>query len=129
MPAQQRAEAFHPKVGMPFDPRTPAMHFPVSLSEIRHVIRRRKRVRFRYLRQEVTADFYILGQAWKTSAYVVHAWCVEPEEGWRLLRYAMIQNMESAGEMEGPRPDFDPYHRDIQIIDTLAYPGLPRRGA
>ncbi|MCW1886029.1 WYL domain-containing protein [Luteolibacter flavescens] len=103
------------------------MQYPVSLSDIRNVIKKRKRVRFRYERGELTADFYILGQVWKTGAYVVYAWCAELDEGWKLLRYAMIKDMEPVGEAGGLRPDFNPYHKDIQTIDTIADGRPPRR--
>lgn len=74
---------------------------------------------FLYQQEKMVADFYMLGQAKRTRAYVVVAWCHEPTPGWRHLRYCSIFDLEPLGPIEEFRPDFDPYDPRIGTIDTF----------
>jgi predicted DNA-binding transcriptional regulator YafY len=100
------------------------MHIPVALNDIRVAILRGHRMTFNYERTKIVADFYLLGQARKTGAYVVAAWCIEPVQQWRHFRYSLIQDLEPIGRIDVLRDDFNVYDRVIATIDTLAT--LPR---
>lgn len=102
-------------------PALPHMHTPVALNEIRSAILKGRRVTFYYEHERVTADFYLLGHARKTRAYVVVAWCHGPWSGWRHLRYSLIQDLERVGDVVERRGDFDPYDPKIVMVDTQAY--------
>jgi hypothetical protein len=95
------------------------MTAPVSLREVRSAILKSRRLSFNYERVRFVADFYLLGQARKTGAYVVIAWCIEPVEEWRLLRYSFIKELEPVGRMEFVRGDFEPNHPKIATVDTF----------
>ncbi|MEK7954339.1 WYL domain-containing protein [Luteolibacter soli] len=101
-----------------------ATTIPTSLGDIRAAITKGRRMSFNYLREKIVADFYLLGQARKTGAYVIIAWCIEPGE-WRLLRYALIKELETVGAIDIFRPDFNPRHPQIATVDTLAF--MPAR--
>ena len=105
------------------------MRNTVPLDVIRNVIRQRKRVKFTYERKTpVVADIYLLGNAWRSDAYIVLAWCTEPGWGWKLLRYAEIRNFETVGTIDCVREDFDPVRKQIVSIDTMMMPrGVPAR--
>jgi len=75
---------------------------------------------FRYERTQLVADFYLLGHARKTGAFVIVAWCIEPVQEWRHLRYSHMLDLEPIGQAEAPRPDFNPYPTSIATIDTMA---------
>lgn len=100
----------------------------VTLNEIRSAIRKLRRVSLTYEREKLVADFYLLGHARKTRAYVVIAWCIEPVKEWRTLRYAMMKDLESVGSFEGLRNDFNPSPPGLGGVDTIAY-HPPKRGA
>lgn len=96
-----------------------------GLSEIRAAILKSRRMTFIYKKQRVVADFYLLGHTRKTGAYVILAWCHGAVAEWRLIRYALIKELEPAGLIETLRDDFDPRHPKIATVDTIAY--YPRR--
>jgi hypothetical protein len=81
-----------------------------------------RRMAFSYEKAKRVADFYLLGQARKTGAYVIIAWCVEPIQEWRLLRFALIKDLEQIGHIDVLRRDFNPYNPKILFIDTQAFP-------
>ncbi|HEY1123481.1 MAG TPA: hypothetical protein VGE67_17830 [Haloferula sp.] len=95
-------------------------HF-ISLSDIRTAILKSRRMAFTYEKSQVVADFYLLGQARKTGAYIIIAWMVEPVQEWRLLRYSMIKDLEPAGSIDVLRRDFNPNHPKLATVDTLAF--------
>ncbi|MEK7951752.1 WYL domain-containing protein [Luteolibacter soli] len=97
------------------------MPIPIALSDIRAAIRQSRRVVFTYEKKEVMADFYLLGQARKTGAYVILAWCLEPVKEWRLLRYSLVKDLEAVGQMDEIRPDFDSCYPGIATVDTQAF--------
>lgn len=98
---------------------------PISLSDIRAAILQGRRMSFVYESACIVADFYLLGQARKTGAYVIIAWTVAPRKEWRLLRYALIRDLEQGGNIDSLREDFNPHHPKLATVDTLAY--LPVR--
>jgi hypothetical protein len=95
------------------------MRTSVSLRDIRSAIRGGRRMTFLHGQERVVADFYMLGHAKNTRAYVVVAWCHEPAPEWRHLRYSMIYDLEPLGLIENYRPDFDPYDPRIEAIDCM----------
>lgn len=97
------------------------MHVPTALGDIRAAIMHSRRMAFMYQHQKVIADFYLLGQARKTGAYVVVAWCIEPVQEWRLFRYSLIKDLKRIGHIDVLRKDFNPRHPQIVFVDTLAY--------
>jgi len=97
------------------------MPIPISLGDIRSAIRKCRRMTFTYEKSRIIADFYLLGQARKTGAYVIIAWCVEPVQEWRLLRYSLIRDLEAVGQIETLRSDFNPHHPKLGSVDTLAF--------
>ena len=101
-----------------------SMQSPTSLAEIRNTITRRRRARFIYERHTtVVADLYLLGHARRTAAYIVVAWCITPDWGWRVLRYSEMRDFETMGPVDLLRGDSDPYDKGILTIDTQM-PGL-----
>ena len=95
------------------------MQSTVPLASIRNTILKRRRAKFTYERHTaVVADLYLLGHARKSAAYIVVAWCIEPEPGWRVFRYSEIREFETVGPVDVLRGDFDPYDREIMTIDT-----------
>ena len=102
------------------------MTIPIALGDIRAAILHSRRMTFLYQKETVVADFYLLGHARRTAAYVIIAWCIEPVQKWRLLRYSLIKGLEQIGHIDQPRGDFDPRHPQIGFIDTQAY-RVPRR--
>jgi predicted DNA-binding transcriptional regulator YafY len=97
------------------------MRTPVTLSTVRAAIDKRQRVSFTYDGVEVQADFYLLGHAKKTGAYIVIAWCVSPTWGWQHLRYSMIKDLKPMGSIMVFRDDFDPYDMRLGTIDTQIF--------
>ena len=97
------------------------MRVPVALSTVRSAIDKRQRVSFTYEGEDVQADFYLLGQARKTGAYIVVAWCVQPAWGWQHLRYSLMSDLSEMGSIIAFRDDFDPYDMRIQTIDTQIF--------
>ncbi|RYD66595.1 MAG: hypothetical protein EOP84_31080, partial [Verrucomicrobiaceae bacterium] len=73
------------------------MRTSVSLHDVRSAVRSGRRMAFLYGQERVTADFYLLGQAKKSGAYIVVAWCHGLEPEWRHLRYSMIYDLEPLG--------------------------------
>jgi hypothetical protein len=100
---------------------------PIALGDIRAAILKMRRMTFIYEKEQLVADFYLLGHARKTGAYVIIAWCVAPVQGWRLLRYALMKDLEPMGMNDGLRADFSPHHAKIATVDTLAF--MPARKA
>ncbi|MCW1925899.1 hypothetical protein OKA05_25290 [Luteolibacter arcticus] len=97
-----------------------------SLAAIRHAILKRQRASFTHEKStHVVADLFLLGQARRTAAYIVLAWCLEPEWGWRLLRFSEIWDFEMIGPVDVLRHDFNPYDSRIALIDTQVVPGRP----
>jgi hypothetical protein len=82
---------------------------------------------FHYEGLKYVADFYLLGHARKTGAYVVGAWCLEPEPEYRAFRYSLIKHLEPVGEVESYRADFDPEALLIISVDTRAPFPRPQR--
>jgi hypothetical protein len=104
------------------------MQIPVSLAAVRHTIIRRQRAKFIYERRtEMVADLYLLGHARRTEAYIVVAWCITPEWGWRVLRYSEIRDFQVVGPVDVLRGDFDPYDKGIMRIDTQVMNGAVAR--
>lgn len=95
------------------------MRTSVSLKEIRSAVRAGRRMSFLYGQDRVVADFYLLGQAKRTGAYVVVAWCHEPTQEWRHLRYCLIYDLEPVGLIEEFRSDFDPYDPRIGTVECF----------
>ena len=101
-----------------------------SLAEIRHAIIKRQRARFIHEKNTpVVADLYLLGHARKTSAYIVVGWCLQPEWGWRLLRFADIRDFEMIGPMDVVHHDFNLYDARIAMIDTHIHHASPANHA
>jgi len=73
------------------------------------------------------ADLYLLGQAKKTGAFIVIAWCIQPARGWCHLRYSLMRDFETKGTIDGVRDDFDPYDAKIVSIDTQIFRPRARR--
>ena len=96
------------------------MNTRVTLAAIRLAIVKRQRASFIYTGHvEVVADLYLLGNARKTGAYVVVAWCAMPEWGWRILRFAEIRDFKTIGRAALLRGDYDHRHdRYLADIDT-----------
>lgn len=97
------------------------MHIPIALGDVRSAIMKSRRMAFTYEKIKLVADFYLLGQARKTGAYVILAWCIEPVEEWRLLRYSLLKDLEPIGHIDALRRDFDPRHPNIAFVDTQAF--------
>lgn len=74
----------------------------------------------------MVAEFYLLGNARRTQAFIVAAWCLQPEAGWKFLRYCDIWDFTTIGPIDILRTDFDPYTKKIWAIDTMM-PGIGRR--
>jgi hypothetical protein len=97
------------------------MRIPIALSAVRAAIDKRQRVSLIYQGEELQADFYLLGQAKKTGAYVVIAWCISPAWGWQHLRYSLMSDMKTMGSIMVFRDDFDPYDMRLGTIDTQIF--------
>ena len=105
----------------PVSVRRMAARIPIALGDIRAAISKARRVRLAYESANVVADLYLLGQARKTGAYVIIAWCLEPVKEWRLLRYSLIKDFEQVGVIDAWRNDFDPGHPKLGTVDTIAF--------
>lgn len=101
-------------------------HIPISLGDIRAAIIKSRRVSFTYQKAKVVADFYLLGQARKTGAYIIIAWTLEPMEEWTLLRYSFIKDLEPVGRIDVIRHDFSPHHPKLATVDTMAFHSFHR---
>jgi len=104
------------------------MNDPVRLATLRRAISDFSRATFYYEGVTITADLYLLGNAKKTGAYVVLAWCHEPNLGWQRLRFALIKNFKVVGRFESMRSDYTPEDPYISTLDTYL-PAMRRREA
>ena len=95
------------------------MNTPVTLATLRRAISDFSRVTFCCEGMTVTADLYLLGNARKTGAYVVLAWCVDPNLGWQLFRFAQIRNFKIVGRFETMRRDYTASDPAISTLDTF----------
>ena len=94
------------------------MKTPLALATLREAVRLGSVATFLYDGLQMEADLYLLGQARKTQAYIVLAWCKVPALGWMSLRFALIKNFEVIGKIDTIRPDYDPRASFILCIDT-----------
>ncbi len=91
-----------------------------SLDEVRHAIRERRLIQFKYRKMDVIAEPHLLGNAIKTRALVLCGWQLSPEEGWQHFRFAEMRDASVLREtFRHTRPGFNPHDRRIIAIDTV----------
>lgn len=90
----------------------------MSLPSVREAVRVGSKARFLYEGIMIEAELYLLGQARKTGAFIVLAWCTQPSFGWMQIRFALMRDFEVTGRIERIRADYDPRSSCILTIDT-----------
>lgn len=89
-----------------------------TLDQIRRAILLRREIEFSRRGEYVTAEPYVLGNAVRTSSFVLYCHVLGEGGGWQLLRYCEVRDLGLSSREFAVRGDYEGYPKEIQVLDT-----------